>query len=737
MAVNLSPVGGVAAQFFTNSGVPLTGGKIFTYAAGTTTPQASYTTSQGNVAWTNPIVLDAAGRVPSSGEIWLTDGLIYKFILKDANDVLIATYDNITGIAPSTYSGDLANTSDVAKGDALVGFRQSNSGGNLAGSVGRTVHLKLQESVSVKDFGAVGNGIANDTAAFNAAIAASNAIYVPAGTYLVDGSFNISNKFIYGDGDESTIKLSGLGTYESVFWNKPDGVSVATWANQTVWDAYAGFQVRDLRLVGTGSTPQTLPSYANWVDMPGLIWVSHATFVDIDNVSFFDAGGHGVSQRSGGYSNISNCFFDFMSGNGVTLWGRETSLDACTSYTIFDNGFREIDYNAIDCYACFGILILGNIFEKINSGVRFGGTSGANTLCRSLRLIGNYLEVGAKGLLYRNPGADATFLTVVHNETDDLGDDGAGGPIEDFAPVLAFDNAVCSTRGWMYRSGGVAELLSQTARAQAYRAETVDLIDSFNTSFGQLSGTGSYLNRRLRFALDNADAQNSLLIEDEFGSYQVKFVRGNQTPFGAGANAADTFMWIEKDSTTNRSINAAGTINASGADYAEYMEKAGDFVLQKGEIVGINAQGKLTNVFAEAVAFAVKSTNPSYVGGDTWGSEVALGKRPQPAPKSENETDDQYAVRCTDFEQNDVALKAWKDKLEAERQKVDRIAFAGQVPVNVVNAAPGQYIVPVNDNGSIKGTAVSNPTFEQYRSAVGKVIAIEEDDRARIIVKTS
>lgn len=98
MAVNLSPVGGVAAQFFTNSGAVLTGGKIFTYAAGTTTPAATYTTSQGNVPWTNPIVLDAAGRVPSGGEIWLTDGIIYKFVLKDANDVLIATYDNISGI---------------------------------------------------------------------------------------------------------------------------------------------------------------------------------------------------------------------------------------------------------------------------------------------------------------------------------------------------------------------------------------------------------------------------------------------------------------------------------------------------------------------------------------------------------------------------------------------------------------------------------------------------------------
>jgi hypothetical protein len=66
--------------------------------AGTTTPAAAYTSSNGSTAWTNPIVLDAAGRVPGSGEIWITDGLLYKFLLKDANDVLIATYDNISGI---------------------------------------------------------------------------------------------------------------------------------------------------------------------------------------------------------------------------------------------------------------------------------------------------------------------------------------------------------------------------------------------------------------------------------------------------------------------------------------------------------------------------------------------------------------------------------------------------------------------------------------------------------------
>jgi hypothetical protein len=102
MAVFLSPVGGVAAQFFTNTGAVLTGGKLYTYAAGTTTPLATYTTNTGGTARTNPIVLDSAGRVPDGGEIWVTSAQ-YKFVLKDSNDVLIATYDNVSGIGAASY----------------------------------------------------------------------------------------------------------------------------------------------------------------------------------------------------------------------------------------------------------------------------------------------------------------------------------------------------------------------------------------------------------------------------------------------------------------------------------------------------------------------------------------------------------------------------------------------------------------------------------------------------------
>jgi hypothetical protein len=101
MAVFLSPVGGAAAQFFTNSGVILSGGKLYTYAAGTTTPKPTYTSSSGNTAHTNPIILDSAGRVPG-GEIWLLSAP-YKFALYTSADVLIATYDNISGLGAAAF----------------------------------------------------------------------------------------------------------------------------------------------------------------------------------------------------------------------------------------------------------------------------------------------------------------------------------------------------------------------------------------------------------------------------------------------------------------------------------------------------------------------------------------------------------------------------------------------------------------------------------------------------------
>jgi hypothetical protein len=174
-------------------------------------------------------------------------------------------------------------------------------------------------------------------------------------------------------------------------------------------------------------------------------------------------------------------------------------------------------------------------------------------------------------------------------------------------------------------------------------------------------------------------------------------------------------MIMGRNSTNSRSINAGGSINASGADYAEYMTKAIEDNIAKGDVVGVNQNGLLTNIFTDAKSFVVKSTDPSYVGGDTWGNIDDIGKI------SNDSTDEEKAE--------------YQAKIEEARAKVDRIAFSGQVPCNVYDANVGDYIIPINDNGTIKGQAITNPTFEQYQLSVGKVWKIMEDGRAWIAVK--
>jgi len=95
MSVNLSPIGN-GFQFFTTTGLPLNGGFIYTYQAGSTTPLTTYSDNGAVFPNTNPIVLGTDGR--PQNEIWLTYGYNYKFVLTDSNNVTIQTYDNLYGI---------------------------------------------------------------------------------------------------------------------------------------------------------------------------------------------------------------------------------------------------------------------------------------------------------------------------------------------------------------------------------------------------------------------------------------------------------------------------------------------------------------------------------------------------------------------------------------------------------------------------------------------------------------
>ena len=228
MAVNLSMFAGAGAQFFDNNGVILSGGKIYTYAAGTTTPQTTYTTSAGNVAHTNPIVLNSAGRVASGGEIWLTDVVSYKFVLETAASITIATYDNVTGNGSGIAAGIYA-TFAAPTGSSLVGFLQTGTE-----AVATTVQAKLTQIISVKDFGAVGNGVADDTTAIQAAINAATslslsgpnnggggrgttpAVFFPSGLYKTSATITTGSSYqlIYGDNAILVKNSAGFtGTY--------------------------------------------------------------------------------------------------------------------------------------------------------------------------------------------------------------------------------------------------------------------------------------------------------------------------------------------------------------------------------------------------------------------------------------------------------------------------------------------------------------------------------------------
>jgi hypothetical protein len=311
MAVNLSPVGGVAGQFFNNNGVILSGGKIFTYAAGTTTNQATYTSASGGTAHANPIILDSAGRVPS-GEIWLTDGLAYKFVVKDSNDVLIGTYDNIVGInsnfvnftneqelqtatagqtvftlttmqyAPATNSlsvfvdgvnqyGPGALYAYVETDSTTVTFTtglhvgaevkfttsnlNSSAGGNafqvsytppFTGSATTNVGDKLAQTVSVIDFGAVGDGVADDTAAIQAAINAAQGriIFVPVGTYLLTSPLELNWSTNAGEIYQKGTRLVGESLVGTVFLNRTGGYAM----QHTVTNAQANNLATGVRM---------------------------------------------------------------------------------------------------------------------------------------------------------------------------------------------------------------------------------------------------------------------------------------------------------------------------------------------------------------------------------------------------------------------------------------------------------------------------------------------------------
>lgn len=122
----MSPIS-LLVQLFSNIGIPLAGGAVETYLAGTTTPVATYTDSTGTTANQNPIALSSAGRLQSVGgapvACWVPQGTAHKMVILDAQSNFVLALDNLTAINdPTTLLALLAtvSTSSILGGADIV-----------------------------------------------------------------------------------------------------------------------------------------------------------------------------------------------------------------------------------------------------------------------------------------------------------------------------------------------------------------------------------------------------------------------------------------------------------------------------------------------------------------------------------------------------------------------------------------------------------------------------------------
>lgn len=183
----------------------LSGAKLYFYATGTTTPQVVYEGSNLVTPLANPVVADSGGKFPA---MYLDPAKTYRAILKSSDGSL--TVFDVDPVGSGQTAADLGYTPAVS------------------GGAGRTIAAKLGEHISLKDFGGVGDGVANDTAAFTAAVdyieSTGNPVFVPPGTYptdpfVIDPSAYNAQGFFYGLEAASTVikrRTTGTGAFVTV-----------------------------------------------------------------------------------------------------------------------------------------------------------------------------------------------------------------------------------------------------------------------------------------------------------------------------------------------------------------------------------------------------------------------------------------------------------------------------------------------------------------------------------------
>lgn len=298
-------------------------------------------------------------------------------------------------------------------------------------------------------------------------------------------------------------------------------------------------------------------------------------------------------------------------------------------------------------------------------------------------------------------------------------------------------NAYFNGSGWRYTADGLASSVAASGgllifqRAVAGGSGTaLTWLESgrFDASGALGIGTTAPSTFATRLAVASAAAEGEVLSyvgKPGFGTSHHTYTC-NTNGFNSATATANL---MGQNSVTGRSLSTGGTVNTGGADYAEYEKKRPDCgSVAKGDIVGFDAAGLLTDQYDLAMTFGIKSTAPAYVGGDTW-CDGALGARPSVAADADAEALATYATE----------LAAWEAAFEAVRQTVDRIAYAGKVPLNHcdLSFAVGDLVIPARaEDGGIVPRFVSpgSATSDDMLSRVGRVRTTGADGRPVVVV---
>lgn len=365
-------------QFSNALGLPMSGGTLTSYLAGTTTPVTTYQDEALTSANTNPINLDSRGECT----LWLDSTKVYKFVLKNAAGVTQWTVDNITNSTAFAKSLDTAlrvyvDSLDAAlredlaasSGSSMSGFIQSGTG-----AVETTVQSKLREIVSVKDYGAVGDGATNDTTAIANAIATGKSVFFPEGTYVSDTqTIATVGQSLFGSGQLSIILARSAGA--NLLKVQADYVSIA-----------------DLRLNGveTGISNTTFAIYtssaypANYLSIERVVISGALSTTGFPNAIKFD--------DSCNYGSVRNCKFDRLWGTtsghgyGVLSGGVTGLLVECNWFVGSSGRGRHAVYFSAGATACQGNYnyVIGFGYEALTTF-----SQAAQPSCTDIQFVGN------------------------------------------------------------------------------------------------------------------------------------------------------------------------------------------------------------------------------------------------------------------------------------------------------------------------------------------------------------